>query len=100
MPQLRIDLQDGFDGDTVVVTVNGEEIFREQGVRTKTQVGAARYVKMEVEIGATTVMVTLPERGLTEMFELDITGPTFLGVSLQPGDTLTHCVQSTPFRYL
>ncbi len=41
MPQLRIDLQEGFDNDTVVVRVDGPEVYRKSGVQTRVVVGVA-----------------------------------------------------------
>lgn len=99
MTKLRVDLQDGFQEDTVILAVNGQEVFREPGVTTKTQLGVARYFETEVAPGPTTVTVSLPERGLLQTFELDVAGPTYLGVSLTPGGEFTHRVQSTTFRY-
>ena len=35
MPQLRVALLEGFTGETVIIRVNGREVFRESGVKTR-----------------------------------------------------------------
>lgn len=35
MHQLGIELQEGFDDDTVIVLVNGAEVFHEEHVKTR-----------------------------------------------------------------
>lgn len=41
MPRLEIALEEGFEGDRVVVTVDGDVVFDEPAVRTRHQIGLA-----------------------------------------------------------
>jgi hypothetical protein len=62
MPTLKIDLQEGFDGDHVIVEVDGRVVLDKDGVRTRMQVGLAE--SLQVETGAQAqVLARLPEKG-------------------------------------
>jgi hypothetical protein len=63
MSTLHIYLEDGFENDTVVVRVNGREVFRKAGVRTRPEISLADLVEAEVDGGPTTVGVEIPTRG-------------------------------------
>ena len=45
MPRLHIALQEGFAGDPVSISVDGREIYRKDGVRTRTQIGLADSIE-------------------------------------------------------
>jgi hypothetical protein len=64
MPRLSIDLQEGFSGDDVIVRVNGEEVARQSGVRTKQTLGLAHSLAIAVPDGPVRVEVDVPTRGL------------------------------------
>jgi hypothetical protein len=62
---LRIELQDGFDGDTVVCTLDGHEVARLSDVQSSLVTSLADVAEVEVpDEGPLTVSVTLPARGL------------------------------------
>ena len=46
MALLHIAFQDGFTDDTVVVLINGGEVFRKEGVNTKLLLGYADFVEV------------------------------------------------------
>ena len=50
MPTLRIALHDGFDNESVVITVNGTQVFRREGVSRTTSQLAAQH-EMTVDEG-------------------------------------------------
>jgi hypothetical protein len=64
MPKLTLDLQDGFNGDDVIVRVNGEEVQRRSGVRTKRTLGLAQTLDLTVPEGPLTVEVDVPTQGV------------------------------------
>ncbi len=99
MATLVIDLQEGFDGDVVVIMVDGREVFRKAGVRTRYQIGLAESVRPEVTAGRHRVAVELPDRGLSGEVELDAAATPHLAVSAQ-GDRLVLTLAAEPFRYL
>ena len=64
MPLLHIAFQEGFTDDTVVVRVNGEEVFHKGSVKTRLQIGYADSFEMTVEEGSVNVEVLLPLKNL------------------------------------
>ena len=98
MPTLRVDLQEGFAGDTVQVRLNGKELLREPGVRTRLQTGLARLIETEAQ-GEATLEIAIEERQLRETIRLNVSSPTYVGVSVK-GNGLVHQVSGEPFGYL
>lgn len=98
MVKLGIDLQDGFDGDEVIVTVNGSELLHQMGVSTKGILGLADSSELEVEDGPLTVEIEIPNRGIAERLNLDGTSIAYLGVSVAD-DKLRTFVAREPFGY-
>jgi len=60
MKLLHIAFQEGFADDTVVIRVNGKEVFRKASVKTRTQIGYAGSFEVNVQEGSVNVEVTLP----------------------------------------
>lgn len=98
MTIIRIALQDGFEGDSVVVKVNGKEVFKQDGVKTKRQIGKAASFTVEVEDGPVKVEVSLPLKNLAETIALQVSNETYLGVSITE-NKIEHRVSAEPFRY-
>ena len=99
MALLHIALQEGFFGDTVVVRVNGEEVFRKKDVKTRLQIGFADSVELNVAEGPTQVEVLLPAKNLSESVQLDVSAPTYVGVSVVDGKIIFR-ISDVPFGYL
>lgn len=96
-PSIRVDLREGFEGDEVVLRLDGEEVFRKEGVTTLPQIGRADGIDVHVGHGPVTVQVELPNRGLSGSYP--VPGPgVHLGISVEKGG-LTHEISPTPFRY-
>jgi hypothetical protein len=78
MPSLQIDFEDGFDGDTVVVRADGEEVWRQDGVTTNVVVSLAAIAQIEVpesaevEIEVTTRSLSATTRIETPYLEAEI----------------------------
>jgi hypothetical protein len=85
LTRLRVDLQEGFQNDTVVVEVDGSEVLCKGGLSTNWSVGLADAVETQVPRGVVNVKVSLPARGLSEMIALQVTQPTYLYVSIVGG---------------
>lgn len=98
MADLRIALQDGFEGDTVVVKVNGKEVFKQENIKTKRQIGKAASFEVKVEQGSANVEVSLPLKNLSEKIAVKVSGEVHLGISLAEGK-IEHRVSSEPFHY-
>ena len=98
MIPILIALQNGFEGDTVIVKVNGKEEFKQDNVKTKRQIGKAASFEVNVEEGPANIKVSLPLKNLSETIVFKVSDKVFLGISIEE-DKIEHMVSSEPFRY-
>jgi hypothetical protein len=94
---LSIDLQDGFADDTVVLRVNGDQVFRKEHVTTKGPLGYAESFAVNVSEGALTLEVDI-EAKAAEIIPLEVHRDTFIGISIF-GGVVDYLVSDEPFRY-
>lgn len=99
MPSLHIALEEGFDGDLVVVRVNGKEALRKQDVRTRMQIGLADSVDTVWEGESARVEVEVPTRRISTAIGGVISGESYLGISIRDG-AIEHRVSTEPFGYV
>jgi hypothetical protein len=99
MPVLHIDLQEGFDQDAVVVSVNDQPVFDKNAVSTRMQIGLADRAQAEVPQGVVTISVSLPKKRLSTSIPARIDGETYLGISVKE-NSITHQISTSPFRYM
>jgi hypothetical protein len=69
--QLKVALQDGFDGDSVLIRVDGAEAYRGEQITTRTQISHAADTEIDVPDGPFTLEVDVPTQGVSETFQLD-----------------------------
>ena len=100
MVEIPVDLQDGFKDDTVVISVEGRELLRDEAVSTRFQIGRAKSVKLQVPEGRSELTVEVPTRNLHGTATVDTTKPVFVGISLTTQGKLQIRVQEQPFGYL
>ena len=100
MSLLHIAFQEGFFDETVVVRVDGREVFRKDGVKTRLQTGYADSFEIDVQEGSVNVEVALPSKNVSESMTLQVSNPVYLGVSLIPDGRVHSRVSSEPFGYL
>jgi len=98
MPVLHVDLQEGFEAEPVVVSVNGQEVFRKTAVNTRTQIGLADSFELTLPQGDTSVHVSA--RGTTARFIVPLQDTTYVGVSITPDGEIVHQVSRRAFGYL
>jgi hypothetical protein len=98
MATLRIDLQDGFQDDDVVVKIDGKERLRQAGVTTKKVLGLAGSVTVDVPDGKRSIELSVPGRGVTKQVDVDTETTTHVGLSLA-GQDVTVLVRDKPFGY-
>jgi hypothetical protein len=82
--ELHVAFREGFDGDRVVIEVDGQRIERD-GLTTRTQIGLAGDVDLSVPPGSRTAHVSLPDRGIEQTGTHDLDGETWLGVDVVGG---------------
>lgn len=99
MAVLSVALEEGFEGDTVVVEVNGRRVFERDGVRTRMQVGLAESLELEVDERAAVVEVQVPSRGARGRIERPLAERLYVGVSLE-GDDVAFRTSEEPFGYV
>jgi hypothetical protein len=83
--QINIALQDGFDGDEVVIRVDGAEAYRGEQVTTRTQISHAADTQLEVPDAPFTLEVEVGTRGVHETFQLDPQTHPNVAISLLDG---------------
>ena len=98
MPLLRVDLQEGFGGEPVLITVNGREQFRKDGVRTRTQIGRADSLEVTLPAGPTSIEVTA--RGTTHRIAASLSADLYVGVSITPDGSIVDKQSAHAFGYV
>jgi hypothetical protein len=83
--QINVALQDGFDRDTVVLRVDGDEAYRGEQVTTRTQISHADDMQLEVPERPFTLEVEVPEKGVRESLQLDPRAQPNVALSLIDG---------------
>ena len=100
MAVLRIDLQEGFDNDTVVLRADGAEVWRKDKVKTRLPVGVAESFEVRTARDRATIEVQVPARRLTASVEIDVIQYPYLGVSIERGSKLILHPSRELFRYM
>jgi hypothetical protein len=80
---IQVALEDGFDDDTVVLRVGGDEAYRGEGVTTRTQISRAADTEVDVPDFGAVLEVEVPTRGLREAIELRPPLPPVVALSLR-----------------
>ncbi|MGH3027357.1 MAG: hypothetical protein ACRDMW_02260 [Gaiellaceae bacterium] len=83
--QIHLALQDGFDGDDVVLRVAGSEAYRGENVTTRTQISHAADMQLEVPEHPFTLEVDVPTRGVRESLQIDPHANANVTLSLRDG---------------
>jgi hypothetical protein len=97
--RVTVDLQEGFDKDRVVLRIAAQTVFDEPAVSTRRQLGLARTIALDGAPGAT-LIVELPDKGLSERIELGSADPIFIGVNLERDGRLSHRISGEAFGYV
>ena len=100
MAVLHLALQEGFTGDEVTVTVDGEQVLHRTEVATRTQIGLAERTDLTVEPGRHTVTVSARGASASIDVDVDVADTAYLGISLDRSGAIEHRVSREPFRYL
>ena len=96
---LRIALEEGFEGEAVVVDVNGSTVLERDDVRTRMQVGFAERLEVPVEEGDAVVEVRLPQRRAAGRLTCHVADRLHVGVSLRRGEVVFRTSEQ-PFGYV
>lgn len=97
---MKIDLQDGFKKDTVIINVNGKEVFHKDDVSTRFQLGYALSVDLGAVGNAPAVEIILPRKNISHTLTIQEPEPIFLGVSLTHEGSIACRISHEPFGYV
>jgi hypothetical protein len=102
MSTLHVALQEGFQGDTVIVRLGGAEVYRRAGVKTRMQIGLADSFELDAPPpGPAELQVEVPSRNTTATVPLEVpdSGELYVGVSVAPDGRIDCRSGEEPFRY-
>lgn len=86
MSVLCVHLQDGFDGDLVIIRMNGAEWARRPNVMTQPLLGYAEFVDLpKLTEGNIRLDVSLSKRGLDQSATVPGPGDTFVAANVEDG---------------
>lgn len=97
MPTVTVDLQDGFDGDTVEIEVDGGPRWREDAVTTNLVVSLAASVPLEVEAGEHELRVAVPSRGVEAVLRIDAAADVPVAANLADGELRLEQLPERPY---
>lgn len=82
---INVALQDGFEGDDVLIRVDGDEAYRGEDLTTRTQISHAADTQLEVPEGPFTLEVEVPTKHVRQSFQLDPRSQPNVAISLRDG---------------
>ena len=100
MTALRIDLQDGFKDDVVIVFGNGEELLRLEAVTSRYQIGLASSQTVQLPAPTVALQIRVPTRRIATELELDAVETGYLAVSIDGAGNLDCRASREPFLYM
>ena len=95
-----IDLQDGFQGEPVVVRIDGREVFSSESVLTDFRIGFAESFEVKGLAGTIELEVHLPAHAVTKRLRVDIDKTPYIGVSVTQDGRVQLRVGAEPFGYV
>jgi hypothetical protein len=96
---LHVALQEGFDNDRVLISLNDKSIYDKAAVTTDLRIGRADAVEVPLEEGALRLQVSLPDRDLSGSIVIRGKDTVYVGVSMSNGE-MQFTVSHEPFGYL
>jgi len=100
MNPLHIALHDGFQQNTVKVTVDGREVYNKQGVSTNVTLSRADAFDTQASSNTARVDVSVEPGGYKGSIQIDVTQNPYLAVSLGPDGKLSFKPSKELFRYM
>ncbi len=96
---VHIALRDGFVDDRVVVALNGVDVYDQDEVSTRFQIGLADEIETAVPSGTVTAQVLVPSRNVSLELAFEAQDETWLGISYL-NEQLAVETSAEPFRYM
>jgi hypothetical protein len=99
MVTLFVHFQEGFKDDTIVLWVNGKEVFHKEHITTKGVLGRADECNVKVKSGQVNIEAIIPQKEITKTITLKVLSNTYLGISIVDGIIEFTRPQVKPFSY-
>jgi len=99
MSKITIALQDGFRNDSVVITVNDEEVYRKAGVSTNLAISLAEAIEATVSSNDVRLEVEVPSRHTKTSMTLHASECPYVGVCLKDSGKPEITPSKEAFRY-
>jgi hypothetical protein len=99
MSSVHFAFQEGFAGDTAVVRIDGREVVRKTGLQSQPTLALADAVTISVEQDQGAVKIEVPNRNISETFDVNFREHPYLGISIV-GGRLTMKRAAQPFEYM
>lgn len=84
--KLRVDFQDGFSDDTVIIKINGNEVHTATNVTTDVALSYAAYFEDRFQSGKMEFEIHVPTKNLKHSFTFDLEMDMYLGISILGGE--------------
>ena len=99
MPTLKVDLQEGFSGDTILLLLNGREVYR-GNPKTRMQIGLADSRSYDLPAQNLTLEVAAPVSGISKSLGIDLSHDVYVGVTLSQDGVISMRSSTEPFGYV
>jgi hypothetical protein len=101
MPLIHVAIQEGFQNDTLVVHLDGVEVYRRAALKTRMQIGLADSFDLDAAPGPAELRVEVLTRNASVTIPLKVVAGRELhvGVSVTPDGAVTYKATDEPFRY-
>ena len=100
---LNIDLQDGFNDDTVILEINNKEVFKEEKITSNPTIALAKKFTTNISSGEVNLKVNITTKNLVDNYKFTIDSETNLGISIMepksPNKKIEFSLSKEPFTY-
>ncbi|MFL5403888.1 MAG: hypothetical protein ACJ8BF_13835 [Gemmatimonadales bacterium] len=100
MSTVHVHLQEGFDGEPVILRLDGRVVANRATVRTRQQLGLAEIIQLDTSPGHHELEVVLPARNRVQTIPFDLQQELHLGLNLESDGVVTHRISQSTFGYV
>ena len=99
MAKMTIALQDGFRNDSVIITVNDNEVYRKSGVSTNLAISLAESIETTVSGNDVRLQIEVPSRNTKTTTTLHASESPYVSISLKDSGKPEVIPSKEAFRY-
>ena len=97
---LYLALQDGFNNDSVLITVNGKQRYHKSGITSNRVISLADSVDIPMESDTAVISVEVSSKQLIGTLTVQVTDTPYVAVNIQNGNRVEMILSKESFRYL